>query len=207
MGGPIASVLLPAPLSQAQRAELDQVIASISISVDQQADWYKPGDFCVATTAAIGGSVVRSHASLFLIGFGPPYWEARKATEYEVIDGLLRAHFGFMPTHQITFNAMCSSRDDHRILGEIAQHVAARWGGIIDLGGALYMPCWIPEALSGETIDWQKLAPYVEPHLAAIGGTIIAIPYETVRGESWVWHVVEPLFLRNWLNHPDFHMI
>jgi hypothetical protein len=38
-------------------------------------------------------------------------------------------------------------------------------------------------------------------------GRIIEIPYETASGDEWLFHVVDPEFMRAWLTHPDFHMI
>lgn len=97
--------------------------------------------------------------------------------------GAIVRDLGMRPTSQIEIYAFCKARVDHRILGEIALHLAMNApGSVISFGGDL------------------------SPH-RSVGGKLLSIPYETVGSAYAVASYGDCEFLRSWLRQPCFFMI
>jgi Family of unknown function (DUF6368) len=101
----------------------------------------------------------------------------RERGELEVISQRL----GYRPSSAIQFLSWESSVQD-RDLGRLALMVLERTGGFLDLGGPLAPP--------------QPGNP----------GQIVEIHYQTWSGDLWVYHLVDSVFLRVWLDDPEFRL-
>ena len=144
----------------------------------------------------------------FVIDFGFEYeFEKEECESKYFVDKI-----GWPAKDQISFVAMCSGPENHRLLGELCHYFANSMNGLIDFQGALH-PCHTEEIekLYWTTFtshrDWQVLEPHFFEMIKGIKGRIFSIPYEIEENRSWVTHVADPEFMKGWLSHPNFHMV
>jgi hypothetical protein len=169
MAGPDVSILLPYSPDHSDIASLGEMAKSLG-SPNNSAS-----DFHVETTLPIGGRTIASEGGRpFVASFGMPMFQPGEAQS-------INANFGFVPISLVSVGAMCSREIDHRVLGEVAAHLAKHFGGIIDFHGVLDVS-------------------------AEHRGKLAWIPYD-VSGRTAFSHVGDLEFMRDWLSSPRFHMI
>lgn len=63
--------------------------------------------------------------------------------------------------------------------------------------------------VEGTRPDWDPWHTLAEIHefVQTIPGTVHEIYYKVNPARQWVFHLVDTVFLKNWLKHPHFHMI
>jgi hypothetical protein len=100
----------------------------------------------------------------------------------------------------------CTGDAFHRLLGQIVLLLAERYDGIIDLNGAFYPP---PKPGQVDMSIEDKTVEDVEQYVKELSlpGRIFHMYYSTGSDTTWIYHLVNPDFLRAWLQHPHFHMI
>jgi uncharacterized protein DUF6368 len=101
---------------------------------------------------------------------------------------------------------------DHRVLGELALYFARVYNGVIDFRWRIDSRLNAVRRRTGQHHSYLRceLARYCgacERSFAKLDGKIVAVPYETANGRTWVTHFADPEFMEAWLSHPDFHMI
>jgi len=128
MAGPTVTILLPDVLTPAQAETLGHVIHAVSDTVCGD-------DFSVISTIPIGGSAsFEGRPFVCVIGVhGQPLSFDYSDDELEQIHSV----FEIRPTCAITFAAMCNQQIDHEILARLAQTVAIKLDGFIDLNGRI----------------------------------------------------------------------
>lgn len=116
-----------------------------------------------------------------------------------------------------------SHREEHQNLGKAVLAGAIKAGGMIDFGGSILLPSFIPYKmferlyfwLKGVNYfrevemkrSWSEVEPYFEKMVSEIDGKIYTIVYEIANGRDWGYHICDTEFMKNWLNHPGFHMV
>ena len=111
MAGPVASVLLPAKLT-------DERVASIRDGIRRIADSVTGSDFWV-------------NQRPFILIVGPEYPEEMSEVRANGLPELL----GWSPEDVVTFAAMCNGDEDHRVLAQLCIELAEKEAGVIDFGG------------------------------------------------------------------------
>jgi hypothetical protein len=117
---------------------------------------------------------------------------------------------GFLPITEIVLAAAVNGKDDHRFLAQLAVAIARRYGGLIDLDGALPVPppagVSVLSALESGTgrRRWEDRS---RATIATLSGRWHEIPYRTASDEVAVRHVVDADLLASWLQHPLFRMV
>jgi Family of unknown function (DUF6368) len=101
---------------------------------------------------------------------------------------LINQRLGFRPPSAIQFLSSVSTVQD-RDLGRLVLAVLERTGGFVDLGGPISDP-----------------RDSATSRLADRPGQIVKIQYQTWSGDSWIYHLVDAVFLRAWLDDPDFQL-
>jgi uncharacterized protein DUF6368 len=208
--GPSVSILLPTPVTEANRASLEVLfdrLGSLHVGADTN---YTA---IIESTKPIGGKY-DGEGRLLDGGWweGEAYpgededWPTRRAD--------LERFFGFSPVAGLWLGMGVNQRDDHRILGEVACHVSRLLGGIISFHGAL-LPT--PTEVAGEWpwrgthVDLPRIAsrtpPATDQLLPTLPGKIIALAYHTAAGRTAVCHVGDAEFMASWLKHPEFHLV
>jgi Family of unknown function (DUF6368) len=102
---------------------------------------------------------------------------------------------GFSNTCSIDVAAMCSEPVDQRLQAEITAELAEMFEGLIYLNGLLS-----PNAVPNCTLA------AAQEFASGIRGTIHFAEYVLDNGERWANQIVDAIYLRNWLQHPDFRM-
>jgi hypothetical protein len=136
-------------------------------------------DFHVETTLPIAGtSTSREGGRPFSVRFAESVEAEAEEEESlrQIEDG-----FSFWPIAEIQAAAGCNEGIDHRILGELAAFLSNHFGGIINFGGQL-------------GVDH------------ADAGKLQSVRYAPASGGQAIFHVGDLAFLKQWLNHPRFHM-
>ncbi len=128
MAGPTVTILLPDVLAPVQAETLGRIIHAVSDTVCGD-------DFSVTSTTPIGGSgSFAGRPFVCTIGVhGQPLTFDYSDGELEQIHAI----FGIRPTCAITFAAMCNQHIDHEILARLAQTIAIKLDGFIDLNGRI----------------------------------------------------------------------
>ena len=193
MSGPVATVLIPEPLSDLDRDDIRATVDSIS---DHELDKPPaPDAFWVCDTGRVGGRY-SGEGRPFAIETGlQPYWESGQ------LEAMAQA-FGFDPRDELVVIAFCNGSEDHRILGELCLWLAERFGGAVCFGGALW-----PGAPAGIDIldaEWRQVEPHFRRMVAGMPGRVVGLRCELSR---WPVHVGDATFLRAWLENPRFGMV
>ncbi len=167
--GPGVSIILSRSPTHSDVTALDEIARSLGSTNESAADFH------VESTLPIGGTTLADEGGRpFVAGFEDLQYE-----ESEV--AAIIQEFGFAPVSVIGVGAMCNAEVDHRILGELAAHLAGRFEGLVGFNGLL----GVARVRSGKLAD---------------------VPYE-VDGRLLSSNVGDWEFLRGWLNDPAFHMI
>ncbi len=168
--GPTVGILIREPASAMQ-----DFLEAIAHALDPDAG--KGQDIRVTSTRSIGG-VTDSEAgrpfNMSCIDIGSEHEEA----ELKAIE----AAFGFRPEAEIQVCAFCNRDVDHRMLGEIASHIARKLDALVDFGG----------------------------HLGVSGsgrGRLAEIAYVIDPTTTGLYQVGDPAFMQAWLDDPAFHMV
>jgi hypothetical protein len=200
MGGPSASLLLPVPLTERQIDELDTWLHTHTVDLHGTPLNWSP--FWVHDGASLGMAIDPSiEPCAFGLHAGTPLtyleeWE--RAQVIQLID--------YDPQQELGFFAGCHRPLDHRILGHLALFLAERYGGLIDLSGAItppLQPNWHYNMRGYYRPTLEEIHQFVQ----GLPGKVIEVPYGEETGKPWVFHIVDATFLRAWLQHPHFHMI
>ncbi|WP_314001524.1 DUF6368 family protein [Xanthocytophaga flava] len=117
--------------------------------------------------------------------------------------------FHSIPVTAIDFSAT-TNRTNLRMLGEIVLYIADKLNGIIDFRGAL-----LPEKAYKENdfwwiiekANWEEVEHYYTDMIRDIPGTITCIHYQTENNRHLVYNICDVLFMKNWVNHPEFQLI
>ncbi len=206
MGGPGARVLLRNALTEEQLTSLEQWLRSITSSLEgKRGDWRS---FWITDGNLIGLPDDCHRACALGLSI------RKVETEQDVVDKEAQAelqieheqfvqYLGFVPKQSLDLGAGCNRPLDHRMLGQLALLLAERYDGIIDLYGAIEPPLKPKQDWSDVTVE--EVEQYVQE--LSFPGRIFHIYYITVNNTLWISHLIDPDFLRAWLQHPNFHMI
>jgi hypothetical protein len=181
MAGPVASLLLRQPLTEYQLEDLEGWLNEIGriTGVENSPDERYSADFVFTNFPPLVTDPANPSCTFLLNLFDP---EMNKEFRYEDDKKeILRARLGFVPEQLILVSAMCNQLLDHRLLAHFLIEMAEKFGAnLVDMGG--------------EIEDRPDLP-----------GKVIESPSEEHPG--FVPIIVDVEFLKNWLNHPRFHMI
>lgn len=198
MGGPSASVLLSAPLSEADYDDIFEVILRIgSAQVPFQLSNL---DFKVVSTQSIQGSYCGKEQPFGLsVGLLPE----RNETEMPAIERTLQTRI----FDEILVSSHGNDRECHRILGELCLWFAERFAGFIDFCGAI-----TPPLLPGSGLDWDSpwldWEPHVRTMIQGMPGQFFEIWHDGCDPRTFhPAHFCDATFLRAWLQHPQFQMV
>ncbi len=213
--GPTASILLRHSLTEEQLTGLEQWLHSITSSLEgQRGDWgpiwIKDGPLIgllndCHEACAFGLAIEKTKTEQDFLKKDGSIDKDIKAELREEREQLIQ-HLGFVPEQRINVDAGCNRPLDHRILGQLVLLLAERYDGIIDLGGAFYPPTkpgQVAVSIEDETVE--AVEQYVQE--LSLPGRVFHMYYITARNTIWIYHLVDPDFLRAWLQHPHFHMI
>lgn len=201
--GPLINILFDFTFTETQWQEVLDIFESVSEGVHGD-------EFSVISTLGIQGTIEVSPGRPLGFDTGDL---SEENTEYdpEEIDSISEL-LGFRPRSFIGIYCMSKSATDHRILGELGLSLAEKFGGVIDLMGAIFdyslLPEWMKKGIwLWETANWEDIEPYFEQTVNDIPGKIYSLLYETGNQRIWCHHLCEAEFLRNWLQNPAFHLI
>jgi hypothetical protein len=193
MGGPGASILLPAALNPAQVDKLMATLRAISKEVTVGDIGV---DFWVVDTYPVGGDY-KGEGQPFIFYASEPQLEADQLAT-------VVTSCGCEVRQELGFTAMCGGEKNHRILGTLILWFAEAFGGLVDFDGAI-LP--LNSGMKYFGSSWNEETESAFKGLTRdMPGKILSLPYETGDG-IWVSHVADCEFLRAWLRHADFHML
>jgi hypothetical protein len=209
MGGPGALVVLGREPNAEDRLGIEKLLESMGTRPPSEETW--PAVWIVSTKT-IGGSYEGKGLPFGLEWIsGDGHAEQEDFPTYR--DDVCRK-FGLRPSAFLSLTAGCNGKEDHRVLGELALHLAHTLGGVIDFGGAL-MPVVSPAIRKDfakmlgqfEQANWAEVSEPTQQLWQSMPGRILEIPYQTANESIWVTHVCDTEFMAAWLRHPHFHMI
>ncbi|GEM_PF-4075650 len=134
-------------------------------------------DIRVASTRSIGGVTDSQEGRSFSISFAD-IQSAYEETELQAIESA----FGFRPEAEIQVCASSNRDIDHRMLGEIASHMARELDALVNFSG----------------------------HLGVFGsgaGRLAEISYVIDPTRTGLYQVGDLAFMQAWLSDPTFHMV
>jgi hypothetical protein len=181
MAGPVASLLLRQPLTEDQLKDLEGWLNEVGriTGVDNPPDERYSADFVFTNFSPLVTDPANPSCT-FLLDLIDPFTNE----EFRYEDGekeSLQEKLGFVPKELILVSAMCNQPLDHRLLAHLLIELAGKFGAdLMDLHGELNNRPDLP-------------------------GKIIEIP--SAEHPGFVPIIVDVEFLKNWLNHPNFHMI
>jgi Family of unknown function (DUF6368) len=109
------------------------------------------------------------------------------------------------PVAFINISAMCNDDSDHYLLAAFAIEINKIVGGYIDLNGQIVAP--LLKDNNGKFImhTHQDEINYVQ----SIKGEIHEMHYDEtdIGGRAGYFHVIDAVWLANWMNHDDFRLI
>lgn len=209
MGGPSAAILLHHSLTEEQITGLEQWLYSITSRLEgKRGKW---GPFWIKDVSLIGlldwHEVCTFSLTIEKVETDLDFLEAHRPIDKDSL-AELRAkreqfieYLGFVPEQCINVGSGCNRRIDHQLLGQLTLLLAERYDGIIDFGGAFYPPNNVPL----EDVTVEEVEEYVKE--LSLPGRIFHMYYITAKDTMWIYHLIDPEFLRAWLQHPRFHMI
>ena len=200
MGGPSASMFLQVPLTERQVDDLEIWLrASTSDLHGTRLDWHP---FWIRDGTPLGMTV---DPSVEPCSFG-----LAAETPLEYLEEWEKEHvaelIGYIPQQELGFFAGCNRPLDHRILGHLALFLAERYGGLINMSGAITPPFKPDRQYSIRQYPRHTLEE-IHEFVQGLPGKVIEVLYGEEVGKPWVYHIVDATFLRAWLQHPHFHMI
>jgi hypothetical protein len=184
MAGPVASLLLQEPLSEAQFTELDCWLRGLSeLPLIQEVDSGEKYilEFCVDKLPPF----TRSHeepSPLFTLTIRTP--EVGREFHCECRDEIsLLETFKYKPKEHVDISAGSNALKEHKILAQLLIELATKFkAGIINLGGEIN-------------------------DLTDLPGKVVEIPFSIEDENSYSIQIVDVEFLKNWLKHPNFRMV
>ncbi|MCP4155124.1 MAG: hypothetical protein GY757_45790 [bacterium] len=191
MGGPAASIIIPAPLGEEAKA-------GIRADIQRMAKHIEGDNFWIEDTPLF-----------FCIG---PEFEGDEPLEDYIAEGV-PGIIGWTPRDNLDLISLCKSKRDHRVLGELCLYFARKLNGLIDFNGALTPPIrgkvktLFHERYSGSGNNWEDWEPHFNEMVRGMPGRLFSIPYVTITGMTWVSHIGDAEFMVSWLQHPNFHLI
>ena len=208
MAGPVVGVLLREPLIKTQLKEMDQWLRSVATRVDgtqgRRGEWelWMDGAPVGCSSGEPQCTIIVSVQGSDPYAFGLDPLEAPEYTES------IRVAIGHHLTQEIMVIAMCNHRIDHCLIGRLALHFAHQFGGVINMNGTITPPIRVEQRSAVDHWPYSTLDE-VRTFLRGIPGRV----WEITSGEggddpkALPLHVVDAVFLENWLRHPHFHMI
>jgi hypothetical protein len=94
-----------------------------------------------------------------------------------------------MPACELFVSIFCNRPRDQKLLAWLCAELAARFDGMVDLGGPLPLP---------DRSEWAR---------TGLAGAVVDVPPEVDTGPWSHAYVVDAAFLRGWIHQPNFHMI
>jgi Family of unknown function (DUF6368) len=132
MGGPACLLWIPSGTRGAADLAVERMVELIAVP----APWVSPRNFNTHDTRPIGG---REYAS------APPPYCSPDPHRDEGDELQIHDLFGFWPEPEpFAIGVCCNGEDDHRVLADIAAHLAEETGGVIDFGSALPAAAELP---------------------------------------------------------------
>lgn len=202
--------MLHEPLTESQREAMVQWLASGSVRIEKWDKgwhfWIHDGGFLGLPETSDKNSGRPLHLEIEEFLSARPTAPEFVAYLVEEERAAVRACLGFVPIQEISLSAWCNDRFDHRLLGYLTLTMAERFGGLINMRGAITPPIPRERSMRAKKYPWCTLEE-ISAYVRQMPGRIWEIPYETGSGRNWVYHIVDSAFLRTWLRHPNFHMI
>ncbi len=194
--GPISTILLAAKPTQKQLNEIDKIIQHISSIRENENFW-------VTSTKYINGSA-EADGQPFALSIN----KIDKDNYEDASLANISSRIGYLPVYDIAIIAMCNQSIDHRILGELTYYFTNMFEAYIDFGGAL-LPTLkhLPWYMRSGTHSWQDIEPYYQKMKSKIEGKLHVITYKVDSNRTWAYQIGDVEFMKNWLTHPDFHMV
>jgi hypothetical protein len=127
MGGPGAQVLLRDPLTDRRKEELDSWLGSIAgVQEDRfgYSFWLKKDVFAESVSQCI-----------FYFGLGNLEEWVEEDEHRQITEKL-----GYFPQQTIDIGSGCNQKSDHRTIGFLMLHLAEKYQGLINMGGAIQPP-------------------------------------------------------------------
>ena len=228
MAGPVVSVALREPLSDVEIDELGEWLRAIGDveRVERNphggllgiANWDLRVTDLVAIAIGQPSAYGRSGTRPVLVGVHPTRDPSGLLYEHEV-DEVAQwvAQVGYFPEHAIVLSAMCNRPIDHRILGQMALHLAERYGCIINLSGPFYpprdvagLPLWqqpAPPREGGTDADPLWVDPRIQPFVYRGPGRIFEFRYMAGEDRPWYSNAADVDAFRAALDDPRFRLI
>ncbi|MDJ1503692.1 DUF6368 family protein [Xanthocytophaga agilis] len=199
MAGASATILIDREWTSSEQKILDDMLSKTAIIIEDN------NYFVVNNTFAIGGKQHEEYQSFTYTIFNINDEASYSSDECNQINEV----FHSIPVTAIDFSAV-TSRTNVRMLGEIVLYIANKLNGIIDFGGEL-----LPEKAYKENdfwwiiekANWNEVEHYYTEMIREIPGTIICIHYHTEGNRHWVYNICDVLFMKSWLDHPEFQLI
>jgi hypothetical protein len=123
------------------------------------------------------------------------FFECKAEFDEDPDNQTLIKKLGFSNTRSIDVAAMCSEPVDRRLQAEMTAELAEMFDGLIYLNGLLS-----PDSVLKCTFAESK------EFAGSIKGTVYFAEYTLENGERWANQIVDAVYLRNWMQHPDFRM-
>ncbi|MFI9408057.1 DUF6368 family protein [Nocardia sp. NPDC052316] len=187
--GPVASVLLRNPVSDAQ---VDRLMRTGFRVCAHRDEWV------LEDPAALGISGDVSDAGLVGVSV---------RQDYSAHERLVEA-IGFRPVAAIGAWMACNGDADHRLLGHLCLAFALEFDALVEFGGALTPFAWpahIPN-VNPSREQRAEIAQRTSHALRRLPGRLYAVNHGS-RSRPRESHVCDAEFLDAWLRHPRFRMI
>jgi hypothetical protein len=118
---------------------------------------------------------------------------------------------GYAPVEYIVLMAMCGAIGNHRLLVELALQYMAAFGGWVDLDAPLLAPDGpalpIPELAGAELMARSfEAAEAARIFYSRLPGQAPQITTHGERGARWTTTIADAIFLRAWLDSPQFRL-
>lgn len=201
--GPSASIVLAREPTDIDRAAVEDLIHRLGELAPSGNDG---PDVFISTTEPIAGNYS---------GEGRPFWlnwvvgeeYSGEDEDHPTWRAEVQERFGLTPIARLTVSAGLNRPEDHRVLGDLALHLARHFAALIDFHGAL-----IPSTIRShfdrlQERSWPEFAEAIRSYFSAMPGRILDIEYRTANDRRWAFHVADHDFMAAWLRHDDFHMI
>jgi hypothetical protein len=165
-------------------------IATVNVETDTQIE------FCLKKGKTLGLNL-KENSCTFII-------QISHKVEYDALEKeSIKRYLNDKPTAFITICSMCNQREDHFLLVALALEINKIVGGYINLNGAIISP--LLKDNKGNFIHHTKQDE--QNYVNAIEGAIYEISYIISESRNYYYHVVDRTWLKNWMEHIDFHLI
>ena len=188
MGGPSASMFLQVPLTERQVDDLEIWLrASTSDLHGTRLDWHP---FWIRDGTPLGMTVDPSVEPCWFAGWRPrPRWSIWRCGKKSTSPN----SSAIFPQQELGFFAGCNRPLDHRILGHLALFLAERYGGLINMSGAITPPFKPDRQYSIRQYPRHTLEE-IHEFVQGLPGKVIEVLYGEEVGKPWVYHIVDATF-------------